>query len=352
MAEILNGFNRTGENHVTYENEYDLGFGRDMHMQTGGQDGTCANCTAFYVTNYASVEDAVAGLNHKATVAMEFSPPENNSSGAPFTKFFVFNPDGSIANSVALDDFGAKNVPSLCAVCHNGNTSGTLPADGNLSFARFIGFDLHSYRYAATKPRAPQESDFKAMNRAILNRTNVSTPLKLLITDWYGPTEGDTTLPDATFQDLAVPTQWTTPTDEHVLYQTVVQTSCRSCHTTRDPNDTGQDISWGSYDSLDNDSPFVRNPRMLADRGAASRHAPGAADFCPVLAEHSAQCAIYPGQFIAQRVSTSQQYVQLTDFSDRGGAALARALDLRRFTSPGKVASQGLKGGQSSSLKR
>jgi hypothetical protein len=265
----LNGFNRSGENHVTYENEYDLGFGRDMHMQTGGQDGTCANCTAFYVTNYASVEDAVAGLNHKATVAMEFSPPENNSSGAPFTKFFVFNPDGSIANSVALDDFGAKNVPSLCAVCHNGNTSGTLPADGNLPFARFIGFDLHSFRYAATKLRGPQESDFKAMNAAIMSRTNVSTPLKLLITDWYGPTEGDTSLPDATFQDLAVPTQWTTPTDEHVLYQTVVQTSCRSCHSTRDPNDTGQDISWGSYDSLDNDSTFVR---ILACSPAGALH--------------------------------------------------------------------------------
>jgi hypothetical protein len=119
----LNGFNRAGVNHVTYENEYDLGFGRDMHMQTGGQDGTCANCTAFYVANYASVEDAVAGINHKATVAMEFSPPENNASGAPFTKFFVFNPDGSIANSVALDDFG----PKKCRRCAPSATMATRP---------------------------------------------------------------------------------------------------------------------------------------------------------------------------------------------------------------------------------
>jgi hypothetical protein len=244
----LNGFNRAGEKHVTYENEYDLGFGRDMHMQTGGQDGTCGNCTAYYVTNYGSVEDAVAGINHKATVAMEFSPPENNPAGAPFTKFFVFNPDGSIANSVGLDEFGA--------ICHNGHTSGSLPADGNLVIARFIAFDLQSFRYAAAKPRGPQEADFKEMNRAIIERTNVSTPLKLLVTDWYG-TEGDTSLP-GTFNDNAVPLGWTSPTNEQVLYGAVVKTSCRSCHTTRDPNDTGQDISWSTYDSLNNDSPFVR----------------------------------------------------------------------------------------------
>jgi hypothetical protein len=55
---------------------------------------------------------------------------------------------------------------------------------------------------------------------------------------------------------------WTSPTDEHVLYNAVVKTSCRSCHTTRDPNDTGQDISWSTYDSanggFNNDSPFIR----------------------------------------------------------------------------------------------
>jgi hypothetical protein len=249
-----NGFDRPGEHHVTYENEYDLGFGRDMHMQTGGQDGTCGNCTAYYVTNYASVEDAVANLNHKATVAMEFSP-RTGTVGTPYTKFYVFNPDGSIANSVALDDFGPKYVPALCVICHNGNLA-SMDATGNLQTARFIGFDLQSYRYAATKQRGPQEGEFKEMNRAIIDRTNVSGPLKLLITDWYG-TEGDTSLP-GTFNDVAVPSGWTSPTDESSLYNAAVKTSCRSCHTTRDPNDNGQDISWQSYDVLDQDSTFAR----------------------------------------------------------------------------------------------
>jgi hypothetical protein len=224
-------------------------------MQTGGQDGTCGNCTAFYVTNYANVEEAVSNTNHKATVAMEFSP-RTGTVGAPYTKFYVFNPDGSIANSVPLDDFGAKYVPALCVICHNGNIASMDAATGNLQTARFIGFDLQSFRFAATKPRGPQEGDFKEMNRAINDRTNVSGPLKLLITDWYG-TEGDTNLP-GNFNDIAVPTAWTTPTNESALYSAVVKTSCRSCHTTRDPNDTGQDISWGTYDSLNNDSVFAR----------------------------------------------------------------------------------------------
>jgi hypothetical protein len=250
-----NGFDRPGEKHAIYENEYDLGFGRDMHMQTGGQDGTCGNCTAFYVTNYANVENAVSNTDHKATVAMEYSP-HPVTAGAPYTKFYVFNGNGSIANSVPLDDFGAKYVPTLCIICHNGNVASMDLTTGNLQTSRFIGFDLQSFRFAAAKPQGPQEPDFKEMNRAIITRTNVSTPLKLLVTDWYG-TEGDLTLP-GNFTPTAVPTAWTAPVDESALYSAVVKTSCRSCHTTRDPNDTGQDISWGTYDSLNNDSPFVR----------------------------------------------------------------------------------------------
>jgi hypothetical protein len=253
-----NGFDRPGETCAIYQNEYDLGFGRDMHMQRGGQNGTCSNCIAYYVTNYANVEDAVSGANQKATVAMEFSP-QNGVRGTPYTKFYVFNPDGSIANSVALDDFGPKFVPTLCIVCHNGNVSSMGP-DGNLTTARFIPFDLESFRFHPTNAQyhqPQQEAAFKELNRGILDRTNASAPVRLLITDWYG-TEGDTSLPNGTFDKTAVPSQWTSPTDESALYNAVVKPSCRSCHTTRDPGDTGQDISWQSFDSLNQESVFVR----------------------------------------------------------------------------------------------
>ncbi|MBI3715236.1 MAG: hypothetical protein HY255_04500, partial [Betaproteobacteria bacterium] len=91
----VNGFNRTGEVTTKYSNNYDLGFGREMHMQKGGQNGTCPSCVAYYVSNYPSVEDAVAGQNLIATVAMEYSP-QVGDTGTPYTKFYVFGADGAI----------------------------------------------------------------------------------------------------------------------------------------------------------------------------------------------------------------------------------------------------------------
>jgi hypothetical protein len=251
----INGFDRTGVTNATYSNQYDLGFGRDMYMQTGGQSGTCTNCIAYYVTNYPDADHAASGTGAIATVAMEFSP-QNGISGTPYTKFYVYHIDGTIALSADLDGNGQKFVPTLCIICHNGNI-GSMDATGNLHTSRFIGFDLQSFGYAVAKPRLPQEPFFKAMNSGIANQTNVSSPLKLLISDWYG-TEGDFTFPLPTFNDTAVPTAWTTPVDESNLYNAVVKTSCRSCHTTRDPSDTGQDISWATYDSLNNDSTVAR----------------------------------------------------------------------------------------------
>lgn len=270
-----NGFDRPGETRTIYQNDYDLGFGRDMHMQKGGQDGLCTSCIAYFVTNYLSVQDAVTGflnngVNQKATVAMEFSP-QNGSSGTAYTKFYVFNNDGlpatspgSIANSAALDDFGPKFVPTLCITCHNGNVSSMGP-DGNLGTARFIPFDLHSFAYDSNdaggqfaRTAAGVESNFRELNRGVLSNTNASAPVRLLITHWYGP-EGDTNLLNLPFDDGAVPGLWTSPPpDESNLYKAVVEPSCRSCHTTRDPGDTGFDISWQSFDSLNSDSVTAR----------------------------------------------------------------------------------------------
>ena len=256
----LNGFDRAGETRAIFQNLYDLGFGRDMHMQQGGQSGTCANCIAYYVTNYQTLAAADAapgngGANQLATVAMEYSP-QNNVSGTPYTKFYVYGANGAILDSVALDDFAPKFVPTLCIICHNGNINSMGP-DGSLPFARFIGFDEESYGFATSGAysEASQTGFLKTMNAGVMNNTNVSTPLKLLITDWYG-TEGNTSLPGP-FNPAAVPTAWTTPVNKSALYGEVVKKSCRACHTTRDPADTGQDISWGSYDSFNNDGPVI-----------------------------------------------------------------------------------------------
>jgi hypothetical protein len=83
-----NGFDAGDEAHVVYYNDYDLGFGRDMHMKSGGLNGACPNCVAYYVTNYHNAEDAAAQASPIATVAMEFSPPPG-ATNPFFTKFYV-----------------------------------------------------------------------------------------------------------------------------------------------------------------------------------------------------------------------------------------------------------------------
>jgi hypothetical protein len=263
----LNGFSRTGVVRVAYQNLYDLGFGRDMYMQSGGQTGSCAACIAFYVTNYKAIAGGLSEADAAATqasnqlvatVAMEYGPL--NGTGATFTRFYVFGATGAIADAAALDDFGAKNVPALCVICHNGNiasnatTAAIVASGGNLQNARFIPFDLDSYAYpsAAAFSRANQTVNFNAMNTAILLQTNPSTALTDLITTWYGH-EGNTAAPNTTFTGSAVPSAWSSSS---ALYSDVVKTSCRSCHTTRDS--TLPDISWDTFSSLDNDAPFAR----------------------------------------------------------------------------------------------
>jgi hypothetical protein len=248
-----NGFNLANETRAVYQNLYDLGFGRDMHMQKGGQNGTCGNCIAYYVTNYNNADDALSQSNPIATVAMEYGPL--NGVGTPFTRFYVFDKFGAISTTAALDESGPKYVPTLCIICHNGNIASMDPATGNLQIARFIPFDLESFA-PPTDPMwslANQEPKFKELNRGVLNNTNSSVAVQNLITHWYGM-EGDTSLM-GTFNAAAVPSAWTSPTDESALYNAVVKTSCRSCHTTRDETGTPhttQDLTWDSYDSLNN----------------------------------------------------------------------------------------------------
>jgi hypothetical protein len=244
-----------------YYNRYDLGFGRDMHMQKGGQDGSCGNCIAYYVTNY---DNADLALDQKkgaiATVAMEYGPLTDPNT--PFSRFYVFDKDGAISTTAALDESGPKYVPTLCIICHNGNIGSMDPTTGNLHIARFIPFDLESFDYP-TDPqwsRDKQAPKFKEMNRAVLNNTNPSLAEQRLITHWYGSV-GDTSLP-GDFNPDAVPSEWTVGPNDKTLYNVVVKPSCRSCHSTRDeggtPHLVAKDITWGSYDSFNANGLRVR----------------------------------------------------------------------------------------------
>ncbi|NTX57042.1 carboxypeptidase-like regulatory domain-containing protein [Myxococcus sp. CA039A] len=229
----LNGF---GADDATayYFNNGDLGFGRSMHMKRAGAN------RAFYVTNHASVDFATANVAPIATVAMEYSP-HPTLPGAQYTKFYVFDAVGNRVDRADLDGNGDKYVPHLCNVCHAGDPFSADPR-GDLN-ARFIPFDLESYRYSTIESppvsgifpfsRASQEAQFRELNKAVLE-TNVTTTIQELVQGWYG----GATLPSATQNSTYVQPNWALAgkTNEYLQVQ---GPSCRACHSTRE-----NQLSW------------------------------------------------------------------------------------------------------------
>jgi hypothetical protein len=233
-----NGFG-TDDASAIYFNAGDLGFGRFMHMkQVGGN-------IAYYVSNYDTADGAVyTPDNPIATVAMEYSAFPLADGNPRFMKFFVFNGNGDRVNGAALDrrnNNDIKFVPKLCNVCHGGTSN--IGPHGETG-ARFIGFDLLSFKYSdalsGNLNRGHQEgpAHFKGLNAAILS-SNKSDAINTLINGWYAPN-----MTALTQNDAFLPPGWG---GHGGLYLDVVRHSCRSCHSTRDPNDG---IDWGDWTSF------------------------------------------------------------------------------------------------------
>ena len=259
-----NGFGATGagevETNAAYLNSFDLGLGRfmNMHKKASGE-------IAYYVSNYGippnhgSADFAASArlpggnpADHLiATVAMEYTDTAGHAGGA-YTKFYVFNAAGNRVNAADLDGNGAKFVPSLCSTCHGGNFPGGLYHSGTNSWdnhadlgARFIAFDVESFGYSALDPsvtKAGQQANFNLMNAHLLD-TNKSDAIDKLVHGWYGVAPGTAIPPGAVFDETWVPTgDWRATAGNVALYSQVVKTSCRACHTTRDPS-----LDWNTY---------------------------------------------------------------------------------------------------------
>ncbi|MEP7336137.1 MAG: hypothetical protein ABI977_00100 [Acidobacteriota bacterium] len=230
-----NGFASGDEASAIYFNEGDLGFGRSMHVQEVGSN------RAFYVSNYPTVDEARLDVNLIATVAMEYSP--HPSGGARYTKFYVFDAGGNRLKSADLDGRGQKFIPKLCIICHGGDNA-SMTSTGDVE-ARFIPFDLASYRYteveipplSGTKPfsREAQEAQFRILNQRVLD-TNFTSAIQELVQGWYGGPG----LPNPTQNSLFVPAGWVAKSS---VYTDVVAQSCRACHTTRDAP-----LDWAQFD--------------------------------------------------------------------------------------------------------
>ena len=219
--------------HTVYFNAVDLGFGRSLFLKVR-PNGDVAS----YLQNYPSLADAIEGRNLLAAVAMEFGRPvDSNGQELPnprFTKFYVFNAAGTRINKIDLDGRGEKFVPGLCNVCHGGKPK---PADlsHNQYFdrgdtgAKFIAWDLDTFRYHPTLSRAVQEDEFRKLNQAVL-LTSPPSATRIAIEGWYGGAG----LPSVTFDGGFVPPGWQQdgPAVED-LYRQVVAPACRSCHNQR-----------------------------------------------------------------------------------------------------------------------
>jgi hypothetical protein len=250
-----------GEVSALYLNAVDLNLGRAMH---GRRD---QDRVAYYVCNYMTIEDARLNRGLLACVAMDYSavsPAVNN--GLPFTKFYVFNKDGNLVPSVALDFQGPKFVPGLCVACHGGDN---YPQDANSSArgvgfpedgtgtpdigGHFLPFDLDNFEYSNSPrfTRKAQEAQFRHLNQLIFD-TNIKPVVEQLLKGWYpsghGPQQSQFVPPGWDLnQDPQDPSAQFSPRE---LYLEVVKPSCRTCHIVMSDN-----LNWNRYTNIATDDP-------------------------------------------------------------------------------------------------
>ena len=253
---------------ATYANKADLNLQRNMHGISN------ANGTAYYVCNYpradrldtgTNLNNAIKNLNLVACVAMEFSPTTGVSSNAPFTKFFVFAPSGSLLQSANLDGRGEKYIPGSCVVCHGArNDFSRVSENGSTSpdlKAQFLPFDLDNFAYSSNPglTKVDLDKSLRKLNELILN-TNPNQTIKDVIAGWY-PT------PASTFTSTYVPAGWAL---HKQLYVDVVKPHCRTCHVAMPKNDNGDDLSFPTFDEF-NKFNFELGDRVCGDGQGVAR---------------------------------------------------------------------------------
>ncbi|MFL6313351.1 MAG: carboxypeptidase-like regulatory domain-containing protein [Terriglobales bacterium] len=274
-----NGFDQNPNNPVTvaapgagefvaqYANSGDLGFGRDMHClkKTNGD-------VACYVTNYgngyvntppgggtddhddanaagqrSTVVNPVTGNSAEvATVAMEYSPIENDPAGDRVVKFYVYKKGlAGYARSISanLDGRGERPVPQLCMICHGGlipSQSGGVPAFTTAAqaklTARFLPFDYRFFTFPnnpANLTKTDQDPSFKNLNEKIVNSAppaGTTDPIHEVVSALYNNGASTTQIPNA---DVPGWVNGVAPAaiNQSGFYQGVVANACRTCHT-------------------------------------------------------------------------------------------------------------------------
>ncbi|GGY76695.1 hypothetical protein GCM10011613_21490 [Cellvibrio zantedeschiae] len=151
-----------GDVNTKYINNYDLGFGRDMHMRKDSSGNIYS-----YVTNYNTLENTLSNRNEFAIVVMEYSPAPSGvcgdvsaaSSDKKIVKFYAYIPDQKNgdyirAESMNFDGRGEKYLPGVCTACHSGNNHtkefnslGKISAENADLESGFMPWDLDAFLY-------------------------------------------------------------------------------------------------------------------------------------------------------------------------------------------------------------
>lgn len=221
---------------ANYVNQVDLNLTRRHHSISHGPDDAAAYvCNHLGPTNEsqaavdAAVLDAVGGRNLVACVAMDYRVHPGTNGDRPYTRFFVFAPDGSLLSSVNLDGRGEKFVPGTCVACHGGdNYLGKFGADGRRLpdiGAHFLPYDTGNFAFAdrVGLREADQAEAIFQLNRNVLD-TRPTVAVKELVAGWY---VGGSHVLDREY----VPVSWVGLSPlEMSWYRSVYAADCRTCH--------------------------------------------------------------------------------------------------------------------------
>jgi len=244
LWKAANGFPATGtpEAHAIYGNLGDLRIGRDMNCVKSANGNI-----ACYVTNYGpppfvtgavnpdwvgsnnefpgltqAIEDAIAGHEPFATVAMVYNRSAALNQSANAVTFYVFKGNGDRLPLPALDAEGGKSNPRMCMACHGGTyDSGTHSVAG----AQFLPFDVFFFQHSLQSGFTldDQQEGYRKLN-ALVNDTSPAPA----IADFIGGTYNHAVdIAGTRALENYVPPGWS---GQEKLYNSVYRQYCRMCH--------------------------------------------------------------------------------------------------------------------------
>jgi hypothetical protein len=251
----------TPQYRAVFVNKVDLNLTRDHHSVSYKSVSNPLGVTAGYVCNHTgpqldptslsptqldidkAIDNAVAGRNLVACVAMDYSVTPGVNNNMPFTRFLIFGPSGDLLPSVNLDGRGEKFVPGTCTVCHGGNKyAGKFPEDGTGTGdleAHFLPFDtgnfeFHTPGWPALTKEAQQEAIYQ-LNQNVL-KTNANLAEMDLISGWYknGHIQNE----------LFVPPEIENDSIRGPFYLNVIARSCRTCHIAQRDQNSIRDLNF------------------------------------------------------------------------------------------------------------